>query len=99
MAKYAGFYETVSNTEVSVTATTQQALAENKDRLYALFVNDSDTIAYLMFGEDAAQNKGIRVNANGGSFDMSTTQGNLWKGVVNVIGGSTKNMTIVEGTP
>lgn len=99
MAKYAGFYGTPAHTEVAVAITTALALAANKDRLYALFVNDSDTIAYLMFDADAEQNKGIRVNANGGSFEMSTTLGNLFKGDVNVIGGVTKNMTVLEGTP
>jgi hypothetical protein len=99
MAKYAGFYETAAHTAVTVTGTTQVALAANKDRLYVLFINDSDTICYLAFGQAAVSSEGIRLNANGGSFEMSTTEGNLFKGVINVIGGTTKNLTVLEGTP
>lgn len=98
MAKYSGFYEVPTHTEITVTGTTQEALAANKDRVYALFVNDSDTICYIAFGQDAVSAEGIRLNANGSSFEMSTTLGNLYKGAVNVIGGTTKNLTVLEGT-
>lgn len=58
-------------------------LAANRNRAYALFVNDSAIVAYLSFGPSAAPNAGIRLNANGGSYEM---EGNtLWRGVVNGI--------------
>ncbi len=58
-------------------------LAANRKRAYALFVNDSAIVQYLSFGPSAAVNQGIRLNANGGSYEM---EGNtLWRGVVNGI--------------
>ena len=62
-------------------------LAANVNRLYALFVNDSETIVYLALGGAAALNTGIRLNANGGSYEMSKKLGNLYTGVVNGISG------------
>lgn len=74
------------------------ALAANRKRAYALFVNDSDTVMYLSFGPEAFANSGIRLNANGGTYEM---EGNtLWRGVVNVIlasTGSGKKLLVTEG--
>ena len=50
-----------------VGASTTEILAENADRKVAVVVNDSDTTVYLAVGADAEVNKGIRLNANGGS--------------------------------
>jgi hypothetical protein len=73
-------------------------LAANPDRAYALFVNDSDTVMYLSFGPAAVANAGIRLNANGGSYEL---EGNtLWRGVVNAIlasAGSAKQLLVTEG--
>lgn len=58
-------------------------LAANRKRAYALFINDSSIVQYLSFGPSAVANSGIRLNANGGSYEM---EGNtLWRGVVNGI--------------
>lgn len=80
----------------TVTGTTQEALAENIDRKYALFINDSDTTAYLAIGVAAVSARGIRLNANGGSYEMSEELGNLFQDAVNVIGGTTKNLLVME---
>jgi len=53
------------------------------NRRYALFINDSDTVIYLNFGGVSAINQGIRLNANGGSYEMSAQFGNLYTGAVN----------------
>ena len=99
MAGRPGIYSTATHTEASIGTGTTLVLALNEARVYALFVNDSDTTIYLRFGEDAVLNEGIRVNANGGSFEMTQQQGNLYSGVVNGISSAgSKNLTVLEGT-
>lgn len=72
-------------------------LAANINRRYALLVNDSNTDVYLALGVAAALNTGIRINANGGSYELSGT--NLWKGVINGISGvAGKIVLVTEGT-
>lgn len=76
---------TATATEVSTASanTSEEALAANEDRVYALFVNDSTKVMYLRLGETAVQHKGIRLNASGGNYELNLT--NLYRGVVNVI--------------
>ena len=99
MAGRPGIYSVATHTEAAVGSGTTTVLAANAARVYALFVNDSDTTIYLRLGEDAILNEGIRINANGGSFEMTQQQGNLYDGVVNGIASAgSKNMTVLEGT-
>lgn len=60
-----------------------QVLAANPNRVDAEFINDSASIIYLARGNDAVVGSGIRLNANGGSYGISTT--NLFLGVINAI--------------
>ena len=86
---------TRSNVTVGNTSTT--VLAANSDRKAAIFINDSDETIYLARGSTAAMNQGIRLNANGGSFEINAT--NLYTGVVTAICASGgKNLCIEEGT-
>ncbi len=99
MAGRPGFYNTAAHTEATIGVATGAALAANDERVYVLFINDSDTTIYLRLGEAAVLNQGIRVNANGGSFEMTQQQGNLFDGVVNGISsGASKNLLVLEGT-
>ena len=72
---------------------------EHKKNRIALLVNDSDTAIYLKLGADAVANQGIRLNANGGSYEMSRLHGNLYVGASNAIHGSTGNkvLLVTEG--
>lgn len=89
---------TETATAVSVGVATGVALAANASRKYASFQNDSDTIIYLMISANAVLNQGIRLNANGGSYEMSPTTGNLDTRVVNAISsGASKNLLVLEG--
>lgn len=75
-------------------------LTENENRVYALFINDSDTTVYLNLGAAAAVNEGIRLNANGGSYEMSGQAGNLYTGAVNANHGGgavDKVLLVTEG--
>lgn len=97
--KATGLCATKTHTHPTIAATTTAALAANTDRLYALFENDSDEAIYLKVGVAAVMNQGIRLNAYGGSYEMSGALGNLNTGAVNGICTSgSKVLLVVEGT-
>jgi len=82
--------------KVAVGVASTSILAANTARIFAQFVNDSDTVIYLWLGAVAVINEGIRLNANGGSFEINLT--NLYTGAVHAIaGGAAKNLTVTEG--
>uniref|UniRef100_A0A6M3J2H5 Uncharacterized protein n=1 Tax=viral metagenome TaxID=1070528 RepID=A0A6M3J2H5_9ZZZZ len=83
-----GSYTTPTATQPSIAATTTTALAANANRLYALLVNDSVETLYIKLGAAAVLNQGIRLNANGGSYEISKKFGNLYTGAINGIGTS-----------
>ncbi len=87
---------TISSTVKEVGTTSTTVLAANKNREYAILINDSDTTIYLALGTDAELNKGIRLNANGGSFEINKT--NPYKGEINAICSvSGKKLLVTEG--
>ena len=91
-------YTTPTHTAVTVGVATGVALAANASRLYALLVNDSDTAIYIKLGAAAVLNAGIRINANGGSYEMSKDLGNLYTGAINAIASAaSKNLIVTEG--
>lgn len=79
----------------TIAATTTEAVAANGDREYLLIENDSDEVVYLAFGEAAVLNTGVRLNASGGSYEMSRLLGNLCTAAVNAI--STSGSKVVCG--
>lgn len=85
-------------TAVSVGIATGLALPANANRKYASFQNDSDTTIYLMISGSAVLNQGIRLNPNGGSYEMSPATGNLDTRAVNAISSAAaKNLLVREG--
>lgn len=83
-------------TKVSVGSSSTTVLASNSHRLFAVFVNDSDETIYLSLSGTAVMNEGIRLNANGGAFEINIT--NLYTGIVKAICASgSKNLTVTEG--
>lgn len=90
---------TITHTQPSIAATTTAALAANTSRRYALLENDSDEVIYIKVGAAAVLNQGIRINASGGSYEMSAEIGNLNTGAINAISTSgSKVLLVVEGT-
>jgi len=88
----------LTHSAVSVGDTTTTALAANADRKYALLVNDSDSAIYLMIGAAAVANQGIRINANGGAYEMSAANGNLDTRAINAISAiAGKILLVTEG--
>ena len=91
-------YSAPANATAGLAST--EAVAENGSRTYLLIVNDSDTVVYLAIGATAVVGKGIRRNANGGSFEMlRDVGGNFSHQVVNAISSAAgKILTIQEAT-
>ena len=82
--------------KISVGAVSTAVLAANANRIFAQFVNDSDEEIYLDLSDTAVMNEGIRLNANGGSFEIGST--NLYTGAVTAISGvAAQNLTVSEG--
>lgn len=92
--------DSITHTEIAVATSSTAVIAANAQRQYLLLINDSDTVIYLKLGAAAAANKGIRLNANGGSLEMSGLMGNNYQGAINGIhaGTGTKNLLVSEGT-
>lgn len=83
------------NGSTSVGTSSTKVLGANGKRTQATFVNDSDTIIYLVKGKPASLNVGIRLNANGGSYEI--TMLNPWKGEIYAISSAaTKNLCWTE---
>jgi hypothetical protein len=78
-----------------LSTTQEEVLPANPVRRYALLVNDSDSDAYIALGIPAVANQGIRLNASGGSFEISNV--NPFYGRIHAIStGATKRMMITE---
>lgn len=83
------------NGSATVGVASVSVLGANGKRVGATFVNDSDTVIYLTKGHTAVLNTGIRLNANGGSYEI--TMLNLWKGEISAISSAaTKNLVWTE---
>jgi hypothetical protein len=91
-------YETPLNRidkSVSVGSSSTSVLTHNSTRVSSTFTNDSDETIYLQLGSAAAANTGIRLNANGGSYEINTS--NPWYGDVNAICASgSKTLCAIE---
>lgn len=80
----------------SIAATTTEAVSANPNRKYLAVCNDSDETMYISFGEDAEMNKGIRLNAYGGTLEWIGPQ--VFQAALNAICASgTKTLTYQEG--
>lgn len=82
---------------VNVDVASTLILPANPSRVYAAICNDSDTTIYLKIGAPAVVGEGIRLNANGGVYEINWT--NLHTLAVYGIHGGTglKRVTVVEG--
>ena len=94
------YTDTPTHAAQAVTTVTTAALAAQAARSYALFVNDSDAVMWLMVGASAVANQGIRLNANGGSYEMARGYGNLVQEAIYAIhsGSGSKTLLVSERT-
>lgn len=83
---------------VTVGGSDTLVLASNSNRRYVVLVNDSPSVMYLRLGGGAATlNSGIRINPNGGSYEINSD--NLYTGEIRGIGtGAGGVLTVVEAT-
>lgn len=90
-------FANADNKSSSIGTGSTEVLVRNTKRNFASFVNDSDAVIYLSLGSAAVLNKGIRLNASGGSFELDTN--NLYLGAIYAIhgGSGNKNLCVVEG--
>ena len=83
-------------TTASCTGSTGEGLAANLGRRAALLVNDGTSTIWIKVGEDAVANEGIRLNANGGSYYISSSAANYSTGAVNCITASATVVILVS---
>lgn len=87
---------TMTHTAPSITTASGEALAANTSRNYVLLVNDSDTVVYIKIGVAAVVNEGIRLNANGGSYEMADEFRNIqYDAIYAIHGGSGDKVLLV----
>jgi hypothetical protein len=92
-------YLAASQSAVTVGTSSTAVLGANYDRNYLLLVNDGTEAIYVSLGGTAALNTGIRINANGGSFEMTRGFGNLYQGALTAICASGgMKLLVTEGT-
>ena len=89
------FDKATTNDSVTIGTSSTEILVANAARLYAIIVNNSSSSVYLALGVDAVLNKGIRINANGGSYEIKSD--NLFIGAINGISAAGgKNVVVTE---
>jgi len=71
--------------QVSIDAATEVLTAADTDRRYWGVTNNGSNRVSLGFGAAAVLDSGITLQPNGGSFEMSEAQGNLFTGAINAI--------------
>lgn len=67
--------DTATTTTITVGVASTSVLAANADRIAVSLINDSDQIIYITLGATASMNSGIRLNANGGSAEITQYTG------------------------
>ena len=91
----------VSHGTVAVTGASGTVLAANANRRYLLLQNDdASATIYLRLGTAAAVlNSGLRLNAAGGSHEMTMPAGNLWTGAITgIVASGTARLLYTQGT-
>lgn len=87
-----------THTTASMSASSGTVLAANTNRRYALIINDGTVDVYIKLGATAVANQGIRLNANGGFYELGPSTGNLFHGAINGITASgTSTVLVTEG--
>jgi len=77
---------------VTAAVTSTQVAAANADRIKIIMTNDSNETVYVAYGTAAVLNRGVRLNASGGSLVEEN-----WTGAINVISTSgSKIVTFIE---
>lgn len=82
-----------TNTKVDLGVNTSALLiATSTARSYAIITNNSANTVYISLGRDAVGSNGIRLNANGGSYEINAQ--NLYFGAIYGIASTSSNVDI-----
>lgn len=84
--------DVITNTSVTVGSSTTEIAAANLKRIELVLVNDSSETIYLGIGASAVMNKGVRLNANGGSY----VERNSTAAINGICSSGSKNICVVE---
>lgn len=86
-------FPSATNTKVTVGSASTSVLAADTIKKYAIFVNDSNETIYLSLSGTAVSGEGIRLNANGGLYEILPD--NFYTGAITAICASgSKNLTV-----
>lgn len=85
------------NGSITVGTSSVKVMSHNLERKLATIVNDSANTIWLALGETAAVNKGIRLNALGGAFELGEFTNYKYFGAISAISDTANsNLTFVE---
>lgn len=88
---------TVETTTITTGTTWVLALAENTNRKWAYFANDSTVPIFLNFTTSTGTaNQGIRVTSSG-VWEMSHANGNLYDGGLSAVSTAAGSLIVTEG--
>jgi hypothetical protein len=89
---------TMTHSNFTVNTTSATILVLNANRKYARLQNDGATTIYLNFGATAVAGQGIRLEANGGVYELSAAHGNLTTGGIRaIVASGTSSILVTEG--
>ena len=91
-----GGYSHAEQTAPTVGVVNTLVAGANLDRSYLMLVNDSVNVVYLSFGVAAVLNMGIRLNANGGSYEIGGASN--WRGAIWGISTAPSVVMVTEGS-
>jgi hypothetical protein len=91
-----GGYSHAEHTAPTVGVVSTLVATANVDRSYLLLQNDSVNPVYIAYGVAAVLNAGIRVNPNGGAYEIGGASN--WRGAVWGIAVAPSVMLVTEGT-
>jgi len=89
------FLTVATSSGMTVTTSSSLVTASSTNRSYYVIVNDGSNTVYLQFNDkDATVGSGIRLNANGGSYEINPD--NLYRGAIRAIAsGGSSNITVM----
>jgi len=95
------FFSVAKDRSIAVGATSTLVLPTKASRVFARLTNDSNEVIYLMLGETARMNQGMRLNPAGTTRDFwEINSTNLYNGAIYAICASgNKNLLILEDSP
>lgn len=90
------YFSTSTPSNATVGATSTKIASTKSNRIFLSLCNDSDEDIYISLGSAAVMNKGLRLNAQGGTITMSNTDAICVGDVYAICASGGKNILIIE---